>query len=45
MKMMKFVQQNPSRCKMKEDGTKLSVSIQRVSSVDDANELLRKILE
>jgi transcription-repair coupling factor (superfamily II helicase) len=43
-RVLKFVQANPSRCKMKEDGTKLSLTVQRVKSVDDANEMLKQML-
>jgi transcription-repair coupling factor (superfamily II helicase) len=43
-RVLKFVQANPSRCKMKEDGTKLSLTIQRIKTVDDANAILKEIL-
>jgi transcription-repair coupling factor (superfamily II helicase) len=43
-RVLKFVQSNQSRCKMKEDGTKLSLTVQRVKTVDDANEMLKQIL-
>jgi transcription-repair coupling factor (superfamily II helicase) len=43
-KVLKFVQGNPSRCKMKEDGPKLSLTIQRIKTVDDTNDLLKQIL-
>ena len=43
-KVLKFVQGNPSRCKMKEDGTKLSLTIQRIKTVDDANSILKEML-
>lgn len=42
--VLKFVQQNSRRCRMKEENKKLSLSIKEVASVDEANEVLNKIL-
>jgi transcription-repair coupling factor (superfamily II helicase) len=43
-RILKFVQANPSVCKMKEDAKKLTLTVQRVKSVDDANSMLKGIL-
>jgi transcription-repair coupling factor (superfamily II helicase) len=43
-RILKFVQANPSLCKMKEDTKKLTLTVQRIKSVDDANAMLKGIL-
>ncbi len=43
-KMLKFVQGQSKKCKLKEDKLKLSLSVMNISSVDDANVLLQQIL-
>ena len=44
-KVLKFVQSQSKKCKMKEDKLKLSLSVMNISTVDEANELLKMILE
>jgi len=43
-KVLKFVQQNPKLCKMKENKEKLSLSFENIKSVDDSLNSLSKIL-
>ncbi len=44
-KMLKFVQSQSKKCKLKEDKLKLSLSVMNIPSVDEANSLLKMILE
>lgn len=43
-KVLKFVQQNPRNCKMKEANGKLTLSFEQIKSVDDAVTALKPIL-
>ena len=42
--MIRYVQKHPNRCRLKEEKDKLSITIQSVPGVDDANAVLREIL-
>ena len=42
---MQFVKENDKQCKMRQDGNKLSVSIQNIGTVDDANKLFARMNE
>jgi transcription-repair coupling factor (superfamily II helicase) len=42
-RIMQFVKENPARCKMKQEGNKLSLNIINVKSVSEANEVLTVI--
>ncbi len=42
-RIMQYVKDNPSRCKMKQEGNKLSLGIQRVDSVNSAIDVLAGI--
>ncbi len=42
--ILKFVQVNTQKVRLKEDQKKLSLSIRDISSVEDANEILQKLL-
>ena len=42
-RIMQFVKTNPARCRMKQEGNKLSFTIQRIESVDDAIKVLQTI--
>jgi len=42
-RIMKFVQDNGTRCRMRQEGNKLSIVIQKIDTVDDANDILKKI--
>ena len=42
-RMMQFVKDNDKRCRMRQDGNKLSVSIQNIETVDDANKVFGKM--
>ena len=44
MRMIRYVQKHPNRCRLKEEKDKLSITIQSVPGVDDANAVLREIL-
>ncbi|MGZ4049664.1 MAG: hypothetical protein ACXVNN_09890, partial [Bacteroidia bacterium] len=43
-KVLKFVQQNPRICKMKETNGKLTLSFESIRSVDDAINVLKPVL-
>jgi transcription-repair coupling factor (superfamily II helicase) len=43
-KVLKFVQQHPKTCKMKETNGKLTLSFEQVQSVDDAVDALKPVL-
>lgn len=43
-KVLKFVQQNPRLCKMKENNGKLTLSFENIKKVDDATVALKPIL-
>jgi transcription-repair coupling factor (superfamily II helicase) len=43
-KVLKYVQQNPRLCKMKENNGKLTLSFENIRSVDAAIEALKPIL-
>ncbi len=42
--ILKFVQQNSHRCRLKEDHKKLTLTLKDISSVREANEILLKLL-
>jgi len=42
-RIMQFVKNNSTRCRMRQEGNRLSISIQQVGSVDKANDVLRSI--
>ena len=44
-RILKFVQAQTKKCKLKEDKMKLSLTVMNIQSVEDANLLLHKILE
>ncbi len=44
-KILKFVQSQSKKCKLKEDKLKLSLTVMNIETVDDANSLLKEILE
>ncbi len=44
MQIISFVKNNPSKCRMREDKNKLSLTFSNIESIDDANKLFEKML-
>jgi transcription-repair coupling factor (superfamily II helicase) len=44
-KILKYVQKNAHKCRMKQEKTRLSITIKNIETVQEANDLLRQMVE